>query len=62
MLDTTELAQCDPAHVWTVVDGEGINMYILEGWHAFDRLGYLICRNPRKVMPLHGGAYKTFKY
>lgn len=62
LLDTTELAQCDPAHVWTVVNGEGSKLYILEGWHAIDTLGYLICRNPRKEMPLHGGAYKTFLY
>lgn len=62
MLDTTELAQCDPAHVWTVVDGGGRDLYILEGWHAVNRMGYIICRNPRKELPLHGGAYKTFNY
>jgi len=28
-------------HVWTVVDGEGCKLYLLNGWHICNRLGYV---------------------
>lgn len=62
LLDTFELAQCDPAHVWTVVEGDNGEWYACEGWHLVNRMGFIICRNPREALPLHGGAYKIFKY
>lgn len=28
-------------HVWTVVDGEGRKLYLINGWHFINRLGYI---------------------
>lgn len=32
-------------HVWTIVDGEGSKVIILNGWHVVNRLGYMITKN-----------------
>jgi hypothetical protein len=61
MWETRVGLECDHAHVWTVVDIEG-ELYLCEGWHFVNRLGYIIAKNPRAVMPKRGDAYKTFKY
>ncbi len=62
ILDTHVGLTCDPAHVWTVVEGDNGEWYLCEGWHLVNRMGYVIARNPRFAMPEHGGAYKIYKY
>jgi hypothetical protein len=32
--------------VWTVVDGEGSSLILINGWHLVNRLGYMITRKP----------------
>lgn len=36
----------DPACVWTVVDGEDGDLWLLSGCHRVNRLGYLITERP----------------
>ena len=60
MWETGTMVQCDLAHVWTVVEGDNGEMYLCEGWHFVNRLGYIIAKNPRAV--LQGEDYKVFKY
>lgn len=36
----------DPATVWTLVDGDDGDWYILSGLHFVNRVGYLISREP----------------
>lgn len=46
------------AHIWTVIEGDNGRLYVVEGWHYVNRLGYIVARNPR----IDGCAYKTFLY
>jgi hypothetical protein len=32
--------------VWTVIDGEGRDMYLIAGWHIVNRLGYMVSTEP----------------
>lgn len=36
----------DPRTVWTLLDGDGGDMYVLSGLHFVNRVGYLISRLP----------------
>lgn len=36
----------DPARVWTVVDGDDGDIYIVNGLHHVNRIGYLLSREP----------------
>lgn len=33
-------------HLWTVVDGNGEDLILLNGIHIFNRLGYVVCSEP----------------
>lgn len=33
-------------HIWTVVDGDSGDAIILNGWHACNRLFYIVCEIP----------------
>lgn len=33
-------------HIWTAVDGEGSDIILLNGWHACNRLFYIVCETP----------------
>lgn len=33
-------------HLWTVVDGEGEDLILLNGSHICNRLGYVVCSEP----------------
>lgn len=61
MWETRVGLECDPAHVWTVVECDG-QLYIMEGWHYVNRMGYIIAKNPRIDSSNVDDAYKTFKY
>ena len=43
---------CDPAFVWTVVDGESGDQWITTGVHYVNRVCYLITENPHNWMQL----------
>ena len=46
-LDTIkEIAKKSPKHIWTLVDGEGPRIYALAGFHAVNRLGYMVTEIP----------------
>lgn len=32
--------------IWTVIDGEGQNLYVIPGLHYVNRIGYIICYKP----------------
>jgi hypothetical protein len=38
--------QQDPAHVWTLVDGDDGDMYVINGLHFVNRVGYLVSTLP----------------
>ncbi|HMP04538.1 MAG TPA: hypothetical protein PKC45_18780 [Gemmatales bacterium] len=38
--------QQDPATVWTLVDGDDGDMYVVSGFHFVNRIGYLISTVP----------------
>lgn len=40
------VAAADPACVWTIVDGEDGDLWLLSGCHLVNRLGYLITERP----------------
>ena len=35
-------------HIWTVIDGEKYKLYLSNGWHIINRLGYLITKKAWK--------------
>ena len=35
----------NPRHFWTVVEGDGGQLYLLPGWHCVNRIGYLHCEH-----------------
>lgn len=49
MVSLDSFENVDPAHVWTVVDNGDGEIYIAEGFHFVNRLGYLLCRAPRII-------------
>lgn len=36
----------DPLRVWTLVDGDDGDMYLISGLHFVNRVGYLLSRDP----------------
>lgn len=36
----------DPRKVWTLVDGDDGDMYVISGLHYVNRVGYLLSRDP----------------
>jgi len=36
----------DPAKVWTVIDGGGVYLDLIDGMHYVNRLGYVITHEP----------------
>jgi len=36
----------DPRTVWTLVDGEDGDLYVLSGFHFVNRIGYLLSQEP----------------
>ena len=36
----------DPKKVWTLVDGDDGDMYVISGLHFVNRVGYLLSRDP----------------
>ena len=40
------IANSEPARVWTLVDGDDGNLYIVSGYHLVNRVNYFITKNP----------------
>jgi hypothetical protein len=40
------IANTEPARVWTLVDGDDGNLYIVSGYHLVNRINYFITQNP----------------
>lgn len=40
------IANSEPARVWTLVDGDDGNLYIVDGYHLVNRVNYFITKNP----------------
>lgn len=38
--------QQDPATVWTLIDGEDGDLYVVSGYHFVNRVGYLVSKTP----------------
>lgn len=36
----------DPQRVWTLIDGDDGDLYVVSGLHRVNRVGYLLSRNP----------------
>jgi hypothetical protein len=36
----------DPARIWTIVDGDDGDIYVVNGLHHVNRIGYLLSREP----------------
>ena len=40
------IANTEPKRVWTLVDGDDNNLYIVDGYHLVNRVNYFITKNP----------------
>jgi hypothetical protein len=40
------IANTEPKRVWTLVDGDNGNLYIVDGYHLVNRVNYFITKNP----------------
>jgi len=47
----------EPRRVWTLVDGEDGNLYIVDGYHLVNRLNYFITKKP-----LEGNGFLEVPY
>lgn len=36
----------DPATIWTLIDGENGDLYVISGYHFVNRIGYLVSKSP----------------
>lgn len=49
---------CAPDRVWTMVEGDNGNLYISQGYHRVNRMGYIITALPYDpANPLHQKRY-----
>ena len=40
------IRQQDPSRVWTLIDGDDGDLYVISGPHFVNRIGYLLSRDP----------------
>jgi hypothetical protein len=40
------IANTEPARVWTLVDGDDGNLYIVDGYHLVNRVNYFVTKIP----------------
>ena len=40
------VCKTDPRKVWTLVDGDDGNLYIVDGYHLVNRVNYFVTKNP----------------
>ena len=51
------IADTEPRRVWTLVDGEDGNLYIVDGYHLVNRVNYFITKEP-----LEGDGFMEVPY
>ena len=51
------IADTEPRRVWTLVDGEDGNLYIVDGYHLVNRVNYFITKEP-----LEGNGFMEVPY
>lgn len=51
------IANTEPRRVWTLVDGDDGNLYIVDGYHLVNRVNYFITKNP-----LEGDGFMEVPY
>jgi hypothetical protein len=51
------IVDTEPRRVWTLVDGEDGNLYIVDGYHLVNRLNYFITKKP-----LEGNGFLEVPY
>jgi hypothetical protein len=51
------VADTEPRRVWTLVDGDDGNLYIVDGYHLVNRVNYFITEKP-----LEGDGYMEVPY
>ena len=51
------VADTEPRRVWTLVEGDDSNLYIVAGYHLVNRLNYFITKEP-----LEGDGYMEVPY
>jgi hypothetical protein len=51
------IADTEPRRVWTLVDGDDGNLYIVNGYHLVNRVNYFITEKP-----LEGDGYMEVPY
>jgi hypothetical protein len=51
------VADTEPRRVWTLVDGDDGNLYIVAGYHLVNRVNYFITKEP-----LEGDGYMEVPY
>jgi hypothetical protein len=51
------VCKTDPRKVWTLVDGDDGNLYIVDGYHLVNRINYFITKNP-----LEGDGFMEVPY
>jgi hypothetical protein len=52
-----EVAKKEPRCVWTLVDGDDGNLYIVDGYHLVNRINYFITKKP-----LEGDGFMEVPY
>lgn len=40
------ICEQDPRMIWTLIDGEDSDLYVVSGFHFVNRIGYLISKDP----------------
>jgi hypothetical protein len=51
------VCKTDPRKVWTLVDGDDGNLYIVDGYHLVNRINYFITKKP-----LEGDGFMEVPY
>ena len=51
------VANTEPRRVWTLVDGDDGNLYIVDGYHLVNRINYFITKEP-----LEGNGFMEVPY
>ena len=55
--DFEAVKAADPATVWTIVEGENDNQYLIPGIHFVNRIGYVIAEKPITQAELDSGEW-----
>ena len=55
------IADTEPRRVWTLVDGEDGNLYIVDGYHLVNRVNYFITKEPLEGNGFMEVAYDIFE-